>query len=450
MFSLLRRFIKDERGAAGPIIALSMMSLIMATGASIDYARGQMVQGKLADTLDAAGLAAGATLSSQNVRDVVENYFDVNFPQGYMDAAIDPVQVNINDQQTVLTLNATAHVPTIFMRIAGIDEMNVTAETEITRKSGGMELVLVMDNTGSMAGSKLTSLKSAATELINILFGDDETKEKLWVGLVPFSQAVNIGSDYASWINQSHFNSLNWRGVPWAGCVDARDGYDTTDDPPSTLLFNAYYWRDDSNNDWLRNNGNLQSGIGVNKGPNKYCPQRVTEMSNSKSTILAGINSMQAVGNTHVNLGAVWGWRMLSPRWRGVWGSTMAENSLPLDYGTPHMTKVVILLTDGENTMSSTVRTAYGYPSEGRLGTTSTSTAVTRLNERLTTTCNNMKNAGIKVYSIMFDLNSSSVSKLFKGCASQPDYYFDTPTSDELHQAFRTIGDSLSNLRISK
>jgi Flp pilus assembly protein TadG len=444
-------FLRDERGVAAPIIALALTSLISATGASVDYARAQMVQTKLADTLDAAGLAAGATLSSQEPTEVAQNYFDVNFPQGYMDAQLAPLSVQENSTHTQLTLSASATIPTVFMGIVGIDTMNVDATSEITRKTGGLELTLVLDNTGSMAGSKLTSLKSASSELVNILFGENETEEKLFIGVVPFSQAVNVGPSHTSWLN-SNPSSLFWGPASWAGCVEnsATEALDTDDTPPPTQRWPVYYWADDDNNDWRRNNGQARSGLGNALGPNKGCPQEVLRMTNVKADILGSLNTMQAVGNTHVNVGAVWGWRMLSPRWRGLWGGTMDANSLPLDYGTPHMSKAVVIMTDGENTMSSTVRSAYGYLSERRLGTNNGTNAVTELNQRLTAVCNALKSHGIKVYTIMFDLNNQSVENLFRNCASDPDYYFNSPTAEELSHAFRTIGDSLSNLRISK
>ena len=45
-------------------------------------------------------------------------------------------------------------------------------------------------------------------------------------------------------------------------------------------------------------------------------------------------------GGTTGNLGLTWGWRTLSPRWRGAWGGE-TPNTLPLDYKTPLMEKVV-------------------------------------------------------------------------------------------------------------
>jgi Flp pilus assembly protein TadG len=450
-FSLLS-FLRSENGVVAPTVAITFAALVAAAGAATDYARAQMVQTKLADTLDAAGLAAGSSINSENSDDVALNYFRVNFPSTYMNSNATLDSVVENDSKTQLDLHATATVPTVFMQMMGIESITVTAATQITRRSTGLELVLVMDTTGSMAGSKLTSMKNAAKNLVNILFGDDTTKDDLWIGLVPFSQSVNIGNTHTSWLNSSHFNGLNWGPTSWAGCVDARASTtrDQTDDPPSVEPLRAYYWPDHNDyNNWRRSGGGYNNPIGPDLGPNKYCPQPVQTMTNVKSTIIAGIDNMQARGNTHVNFGAVWGWRMLSPRWRGLWGGAMDANNLPLDYSTPFMNKAVVLLTDGENTMSNSVRSAYGYLSDGVLGTTNGSTAVSRLNTRLANVCNSMKGHNIKIYTILFEENSSTIVNLMRNCASQTDFYFQS-NSANLDSAFHAIGDSLSNLRISR
>ncbi len=456
-------FFRNNRGAVAPIVAMAVGALVAAAGAATDYARAQMVQTKLSDTLDAAGLAAGSTMSSQqDVQDTAQNYFKVNFPSGYMRSSAQLTGVTANQTGTVLTLHATANVPTVFMQMMGIDSIPVSADTEITRKSGGLELALVMDNTGSMAGTKIQSLISAASELVDILFGDDTTKDDLWIGLVPFSQAVNIGPSRSSWIN-STYKTLDWGPSGynvWAGCVDARvtGGGNITDDPPTSSPFNAYYWPSDSYNTWKTTTTKkgktttTYSTFTTTVGPNAYCPQPLQIMSNSKSTVLAGIQTMQARGNTHIDVGAVWGWRMLSPRWRGLWGGAMNTNNLPLDYSSPNMTKAAVILSDGDNTMSSQIYTAYGYLSQGQLGTTNATTAVKKLDSNLLSVCTAMKSHGIKIYTILFDVDASDTNaiNLFKKCASADDYFFNSPTNAELEKAFQQIGDSLSNLRVSK
>jgi hypothetical protein len=147
----------------------------------------------------------------------------------------------------------------------------------------------------------------------------------------------------------------------------------------------------------------------------------------------------------------VWGWRLLSPSWRNLWGGAMNTNNLPLDYDEPLSQKAMILMTDGTNTMSDSIYTAYGWLADNHLGTTSSTTAVTKLNNKTTTICNAMKAKGILIYTIVFGNDSSSTSKtLMKNCASQADYYFFSPSAANLQTAFRAIGDSLSKLRVSK
>ena len=159
---------------------------------------------------------------------------------------------------------------------------------------------------------------------------------------------------------------------------------------------------------------------------------------------------MVASGNTHINLGAAWGWRMLSPRWRTLWGGEMNTKSLPLDYNTPLMNKAAIIMTDGDNTMDNSNRSAYGYLSEGKLGTTNQTTAEAQLDTRLGKVCTSMKANNVIVYTISFGTISSASATMLRNCASKAEYYFDSPDSTALQTSFRQIGDSLANLRISK
>jgi len=46
------------------------------------------------------------------------------------------------------------------------------------------------------SGNGLTALKSAANSLLDTLFGDKTTAENLYVGIVPFSQTVNVGTSH--------------------------------------------------------------------------------------------------------------------------------------------------------------------------------------------------------------------------------------------------------------
>jgi hypothetical protein len=111
----------------------------------------------------------------------------------------------------------------------------------------------------------------------------------------------------------------------------------------------------------------------------------------------------------------------------------------------------MILMTDGTNTMSDGIYTAYGWLDDGHLGSTSSGAAVTALNNKTTAVCNAVKAEGVLVYTIVFGNGSSTSAKnLMKACASEEDFYFFSPSQDALKSAFRAIGDSLSKLRVSK
>ncbi len=186
------------------------------------------------------------------------------------------------------------------------------------------------------------------------------------------------------------------------------------------------------------------------------------------------------------NLGLAWGWRTLSPKWRGAWGGdTPAE--LPLAYEAPGMQKVVILLTDGvnqwydwpgrkwkvagENHYSGLPGknkypgshnnafkgdwpgadyTAYGRLNEGRLGATGNGAAKNEINSRMLELCTKMKTADIILYAITFKLNDSATRSLYESCATSPDHYFNSPSNSDLQQVFVEIANELSNLRIAQ
>ena len=190
--------VSDDRGVVIAIVALAIIPIFAAAGLAIDVGRSYLLKSKLSYALDAAGLAAGRAFDSDNRLDDALMFFEANFKEANTGASLAPgsPSVTFDDENNVVTVEAKATMPTHFMTVAGIDEMTVSARAVIQREMRGMELVLVMDNTGSMRGSgKMDAMKDAATELVDILYGDRETVPNFWVGLVPYAATVNIGSD---------------------------------------------------------------------------------------------------------------------------------------------------------------------------------------------------------------------------------------------------------------
>ncbi|MCC3305675.1 TadE/TadG family type IV pilus assembly protein [Sneathiella sp. HT1-7] len=541
-FDSLRRFItrfsKNNQGVSAVIIAFLAIPLFGAIGLSIDLGRAYVLKSKLSTALDAAGLAVGRNIFAPTDAEIyadAQKYFDANFPSGFMGTStitMDSSTVTWDSTRENISLNVRADLGTTFMNVLGQPSLAVGAVTEIKRDNRGMELVLVLDNTGSMdsylsGSTRMTELKSAAKNLVDILYGNDETKDKLWVGIVPYTMAVNVGPQNIDWLKNSYKTNLTSNSASiftqdssnttlgrdvtgdgvndtvygWEGCVEMRDHLlggtvDTSDDPPDDD-FVPYFWNDyfrdsdndfhgdnsggdsETNNDWKKyksSKGNYYS-VGSSTGPNKYCPtSKVLPLTAEKSTIKSHIDSMDANGGTAVNLGMVWGWRALSPHWRGEWYGSSTLNlptgysALPLNYGEEFMDKVVVLMTDGLNTLGtnsnsydiyhayarqelfdttpSTSKYDYrGFLRQSALNSSSYSSYPDIVDDKVLATCSAMKSAGVIVYTVLLvDGNST----MMRDCATSPKHAFVATSADELADNFNTIGEELSNLRISK
>jgi hypothetical protein len=74
------------------------------------------------------------------------------------------------------------------------DYLPVGASSEVDRSSRNIEVAMVLDLSGSMSGQKLTDLKNAAKDLVDLIVQPVQTPYYSRVALVPWSYSVNPGS----------------------------------------------------------------------------------------------------------------------------------------------------------------------------------------------------------------------------------------------------------------
>lgn len=488
---VLARLRASISGNVAMLYALALVPTVGAAGAAVDLGQALVVRQRLSEATDAAALALGSmvNLTAAQQRAKALEFINANIPASALGST---ANVTVTTGQATVTVKATATVDTAFMGLMGISQLEVSAESEVTRESRGMEVVMVLDNTGSMANSgKLTALKSSMELMINTLFGSASNPEKLKMGLVPFSETVRLNTAPAiagGWIDTTgtsqwarlHFNnnmhpwsiwaSMSNNSPKWNGCVEARPaGLEELDTAPSAAQPNTrwvpFFQPDEPDSGGYGNNYradgtantataqqrlmNSAKYAGLNSNqPNADCSmQMILPLTNSKSTLLSYVNGMQATGYTHIALGAAWGWRVLSPTQPFTEGSA---------YGDADWQKVMVLMTDGVNTIPTrntpygSDYTAYGYLSEARLGTTNAATAEATQNTRTALVCQRMKDLGIRIYTILLMETNTTVRNMLRTCATEPSMFFDTPSASQLEGTFQTIANELSNLRISR
>jgi len=240
MTHFLRRYwlalAKREEGSVFVMVAASALLLITVTGTAVDMARAQMLQAKISSALDAAGLAAGNTANTVNVETQAQKYFNANFPSGYLGSGAVTVTATLSTDKSTVSLSASAVQPTTFLQAVGINSVNVSASSQITRANEGMELVLVLDNTGSMADpvdssdssvSKIQALINAVSGtggLLDILYGTNTTIPNMWIGVVPFTDIINIGTGHSGWLDTTYDATLDFGPVVYSNSCPAYSG----------------------------------------------------------------------------------------------------------------------------------------------------------------------------------------------------------------------------------
>ncbi|NJM33402.1 MAG: hypothetical protein HC850_00480 [Rhodomicrobium sp.] len=459
------------------LFLLLIIPLLLVIAIGMDVGQTLIVKRQLTTAIDAAALTLGKLPDITDQADLdakAEAYIRSHYPASAIGdlKSFTVNRVDLGNGASRVDISATADVATSFMQIGGVDKLTVTVNSQVLRQENFLEVVMVLDNSGSMAGTKLTALKSASNTLVDILFGTDTVSEKVRIGLVPFvgGVRVNVPHDTTPWldfttpapINSQYINDLaasesmftvlasmdGGIATRWGGCVRSRynagfDNLDTTDTPPDpatpNTLFSAYF------NPYRSTTTPHSKSLYVNQSSNSQndnCASApIQPLTNVKSTITTAINAMTAGGNTNIPEGLAWGWRLISP------GEPFTEGAA---YDQQQVIKAIIVLTDGANNGGGF--SSYGKPetSNPQIG----SDHQTALNARLATICTNIKankdsdtsDEDIVLYGITFNISGSVVS-LMQNCAS-PGRFYDSPTTDALQAAFQSIASGLNQLRL--
>ncbi len=483
-----RRLRGDRRGAIAIFLAFAIIPMIGFVGIATDTARAYLVKSRLSSALDSAALAGGLVMF-ETTRDAdVQMYFNANFPPGYMDATISGPQITFDAAAETLTLTAGATIPTSFMRVFGYETMTVNAMAEATRQMTALDVVLAIDMSGSMnsgvaggGGTRIQAARGAAVELIDILYGNDSSKARLNIGLVPWNGKVNVtidGSVFDPTLtttqavpafvnpespspnpasppppnpqNQVFFanNSpvplletppANWQGAVYNRFIDDGDPNNDADilyGPVNLLGADWVAWQP------VGPEGEPVPGgakCALSAGGPECTPtlsHGITPLQNQKQVILDAVNALTTpTGVTNIPNGLGWAWRVLKPP--APFTEAVPNPDYPRD-------QAIVLLTDGENFGGS----GDGYKTTFGLG----SNARPDMNDRLLDLSANIKADGVIIYVIQFSNSGSQLRALLQTVASGPasPYYFFAPDSDTLRTVFRQIADHLSALRLSK
>ncbi|MEQ9123589.1 MAG: Tad domain-containing protein, partial [Alphaproteobacteria bacterium] len=233
----------------------SALAIIGFAALAVDGARAHILRSQLHYAVDSAAIAIGKEMNSLDadaLQALAERYVEANVSpsllgvSGNLGAEDLTVQVLDGDNDNRKEIRATAKLRTVMLgMLDGAAMVDISRSATVQREIKGLELAFALDVTGSMEWdsgtpgmNRMEALKAAATDMLNIIFGDNAVHPKVWISVTPFTRSVQAQTN-VNWVKSTTMNpplpyekynqDFDWNPTPdFAGgdsfCYGARDG----------------------------------------------------------------------------------------------------------------------------------------------------------------------------------------------------------------------------------
>lgn len=391
----MRRFVRDEEGALLIFSIQIFIVMLVTTGIAIDFVRQEERRSVIQNTLDRAALAAASLSQDLDPKYVVQDYLT---KAGLDYLEVNPIveEGNFHEWRRV-TITAQDRMPTIFGPLLGVTELAAAGNSQAMESVGNVEISLVLDISGSMnyniyhpddprysgvSPTRMERLRPAALSFVDQMFDSVQPPSapagRLSISVVPYNQQVTLGPQLSSVLNLSSDHTKNT-------CADLTFlPSSSIAISPSTALQRTMY------GDSFDYEGQYELGQGTWNVPTyvglQNCQENsaasVLAFSNSQNALNSKINALTPGGDTAIDMGARWGLALLDPAARPAVNSLIAASSVsndlsgrPFDYddGTKNISdtamKVLVLMTDGQNTRTYSTKPQYRKGASGLVST---------------------------------------------------------------------------------
>lgn len=489
----------DQSGSTATIFAVVLLPALAFVGAAIDTARWRSASSHMEAAVDAGVLAGAVALKSGNsAADAIAAAERVYAANSIAAKWIkDTVRFKIGEDGTSITAEGTGAVPTVLLKLIGIDALAIGASpgvalatAEISRRRA-LEISLMLDVSGSMCndgegpctrGSKIDALKTSVNELIDRVLPDGAASNAR-IALVPFSRQVRMARDGEGGDIMNALTDLPERWTGWyRNCLDssasggAEGGsvtcnnfevvranqhrimpcvterhFDTTAEvsdeaPGPDMWLNAHngnrtpFFASSLDTELTRNRGLTQSdpSWGHNYNRRGTCSPE-THNNNVVVPLTSDKAALKASVATFTARGGTAGAMATAMSWYMLsprWAHIWPEGSKPSPYfgaDAPAARKVAVLMTDGA---FNTFRSQKDRDQQ-------------MVSDIVVDLCTNMKAAGVEIFTVGYDLAALTAREqriaenTLKACGNDISYFYNTLTEEELQAAYRDIGRKL-------
>lgn len=425
-----RRLLRDTTAGTTTFVAFAAPVFVGALGLGVDTSAWYIEKRKIQQQADAAALGGArvkgagqnnTTALAVATRDAQRNGF-VASGSSTLVFNSPPATGSWTNKNTAVEVTITKQLPSLFSSYL----MGSSARTLSARAVGytpyvqtrNLEVAVVLDVSVSMNGNtevsgttKMEAQRDAAKALVDIVVQTNQSPYTSRVALAPFSSSVNVGSYFQTVTNKSLSGS-------WSGVVERTGSYKFKDDAPSS----TYGWFGDFK---TKRSGAMGDYSDYVKGLSSQTPNsnnKIRPLSSSKSNLKDWLDDLDPAGTTAGHLGIAWAWYMLSPKWNSIFTGTTVPNA----YDSATTYKAIIMMSD------------FDFNSYYESGNGNANTQFDAL-------CTQIKNAGVKIFTVGYGTLGTTENTRRTTCASQDTattYTYTTTTVQGLLDAFEAIAAS--------
>jgi len=409
----LRRFGTSEDGGLIIMSLFFFITMIMMTGLAVDIMRFETARIVNQATMDRAVLAAAGLDQELDPRDVVIDYYTkagmtppprelITVEEAYVGGTEDAEGNQIGGELVSRRVEIVSAVesPNMFSNWVNVyaqfgqkyedyapgaapalvEKFSAVATSAALERIQNVEISLVVDISGSMgSNNRMRNLKTAAYEFFETVVDEDRTEGITSVSIIPYNATVVVG-DLLDYLNAdgTTVDVLNPPSHPGAITSYATEHNNSTcvrfaDSDFESVVIDATtpltrisdfkegrdgYSRPTPRERWCNDRtvpGNETRG----RAPILVHSTSVTELSDH-------IRSLRTGGWTGVDNGVKWGAALLDPAMRPVVAEMIADGRVsaraenrPNDYAPTETIKVLVVMTDGANTIQRDLRDRY-------------------------------------------------------------------------------------------
>ena len=431
----VKRFWSDRSGNFAVATGAAISVLVLAGGFAINIAQLTLTKSNLQQALDSAVTSTARDLTTHKIDPedadaMVSAFLQANGIRGFAQAdrvTLDRVEVDRSTR--MVTAHASVVLNLAFPVFRSSTTRRIAVESAALYSDKRIEVAMMLDVTGSMAGQKIKDLRKAAKGAVStFLTGQDPDDPRVRVAIVPYADSVNVGA--------------------LANTVNVETGY-TTDEPPAidSARSASSSFRPDTCATERKGRYQFSDASPWKAMPSRdyrlqFCPgAQLSPLTADRARLDNRIDSFSADGATAGHIGIQWTWYMLSREWKDF----LPTGSAPARASDDKTAKFAILMTDGE------FNTAFAGVGRWEQPRTQQQTRSRNHAERL---CEEMKKDGIEIFTVGFMLKESAARQVMAKCAS-PDkastqHFFEATSGAELDAAFQAIAANIERLAIVK